>query len=102
MKIVFKVSLPEQKEIIMYLSEDEFFIKEFNERVNITTSYEDRFNSLLSMFMLKNEWSTTNDNDYFYQVMFENNGVEEMYSFKDVPDNFYMFMGYFGKLADEL
>ena len=89
-------------ELVKSLSEEELFIEESTNRLVIDSSYEDRFNCLLSLFMLKKSWIQNTNNNYVYRVAFYNNSNVEVYSFEEIPDNFDMFMGYVAKLVGDL
>ena len=101
MKVVVKIVVAEGYDKFISLDEDEMWIEEANNKVLINCDYKDRFNSLISLFMLKNEWNLEEVIGPLYEVVFENNGVVEHYNFKEAPDNFGMFMGYLVRLAGD-
>jgi len=100
-KVVFKINIPETHNKLIYLDENEMFIEERDKKIIIKTSYEDRFNSLISLFALKNNLEERKDNNYLYKIMFEDNGIEKIYSYEQEPSNFNIMMGYFVRLVGD-
>ena len=101
MKVVVKISMPEGFDKFISLDENELWVQEAQEKVLIDSNYKDRFNALLSLFMLKTEWEKTEDIDSMYKIMFEQKGKKELYNFNSVPDNWNMFMGYLLRLVGD-
>lgn len=100
-KVMLKINRNESSSLSMYLDENEVWIQEASDRLTINCSYEERFNSLLSLFSLKNEWENTSLEKGNYEIFFQNNDNVERYCFIDEPSNFLMFMSYFSKLIGD-
>lgn len=100
MRVVVKFNVPEQYDKIICIDEDVVFIAQNNDKQIIETTYKDRFNTLLSLFVLKTDWKNEKEYNPLYEVIFENNS-KEIYSFKDTPSNWIMFMGYLSKLVGD-
>jgi len=101
MKVVIKLNFKETFSKFIYIDEQEVFIQENNERQIIETTYRDRFNTLISLFGLKNNWKNSKDSVPLYEIMFDNNDEQDYYTFSSTPDNFMMFMGYIAKLVGD-
>lgn len=102
MKVVVKLNLQESFPKFIYLDENEMWIKEADNKQLIDINYKDRFNTLLSLFLLKKEWNNERSSNPSYEVMFEDNNSVEIYGFEEMPDNFNMFLGYLAKLVGDL
>lgn len=101
MKVAIKLNPSEDFSKFIYIDEHEVFIQENDEKQVIETSYKDRFNTLISLFGLKNNWKNNSEGSPLYEIVFENNDNKEYYSFSNIPDNFMMFMGYVVKLVGD-
>ena len=97
MEVVVKMNPPEQDSYVISLSSEEMYVESMGKSLKINTKYEDRVNALISLFSCKNSW-ISEDNGY-YQVTFILKDNKEEYEFKNVPDNWELFMAYITKLA---
>ena len=94
MRVVLKINSNEGYNKFICLDENEVVLKEGNENILIESKYEDRINSLISLFVLKNEWENLDVSVPAYEIIFENGENREIYKFDTVPSNFSLFMGY--------
>ena len=102
MRLTVQVRVQEGYDRLIHLDEKEMFIEENDQRELINCNYKDRFNSLMSFFFLKQEWTQVELDSFEYKITFENNGKQEVYSFDEhLPDNFNIFMGYIEKLVGD-
>ena len=99
MKIIIKLNLPENSSKEIYLDENVFYIEE-NDRLEFDCKYEDRFNTLISLFACNKSWVSEDIEDPTYLVTFINK-KEVTYSFDKAPSNWGMFMGYITKLVGD-
>lgn len=77
-------------------------LKKGNEKQTLDVNPRDCFNTLISLFSLKDSWCMNNCYHPFYQIEFVNDDVVEEYNFdSDVPDNFSLFQSYIDKLVGE-
>ena len=72
MKVVVKFNSPERYSSFISLDENELWVEEKGEKLLIKSSYEDRFNVLISLFAMKNDWVETDELNSLYTVAFEN------------------------------
>ena len=61
------------------------------------------FNTLISLFSLKNNWNKKDCENPVYKIVFENGEKQDVYFFdaSNVPNNFVMFTNYISKLVGE-
>lgn len=77
-------------------------LKKGKEKQTLGVSPRDCFNTLISLFSLKDSWNIENCYHPLYQIEFVNDDVVEEYNFdSDVPDNFSLFQAYINKLVGE-
>ena len=100
MRLVMKINAPESASTIINIDEECVYIESSSDKLLIDTKYEDRFNTLISLFALKNEWSTSSDYS-MYEILFEKDGNIENYSFNEVPDNWLLFNSYIVRLVGD-
>jgi hypothetical protein len=101
MKVIVKLLMLESYDKFIFLDEKEMVVEENMEKMVIETMYKDRINTLISLFSLKKEWKASDIDNCLYNVIFENDGIKEIYSFNEVPDNWNMFMGYLFRLVGD-
>lgn len=101
MRVVVKLNLQENLPKFIYLDENEIWIQEADNKQLIDSNYKDRFNSLLSLFVMKNDWNVLKSNNPICEIMFEKEENVQVYKFDEVPDNFNMFMGYLSRLVGD-
>ena len=78
-------------------------LKKGRERQILNVNPRDCFNTLISLFSLKDSWNMSNCYHPFYQIEFVNDDIVEEYNFdSNVPDNFSLFQAYIAKLVGEL
>ena len=70
---------------------------------NLSASEAQCFNTLISLFSLKNNWIKKDCLNPIYRVDFECDGKKEIYVFDiaSVPSNWLMFVGYISKLVGD-
>ena len=100
MEVIFKMYPPEQQAYTISLSSEEMYVERMGEILKIETKYEDRVNSLISIFACKNSW-VSQVNGYYQVTFISKNGKEE-YTFEDLPSNWELLMGYIVKLAGDI
>ena len=76
------------------------YVERMGEILKIETKYEDRVNSLISIFACKNSW-VSQVNGYYQVTFISKNGKEE-YTFEDLPSNWELLMSYIVKLAGDI
>ena len=77
-------------------------LKKGVEKQTLDVSPRDCFNTLISLFSLKDSWKNDICYNPFYQVEFVTDDVVEEYNFdSNVPDNFSLFQAYINKLVGE-
>ena len=77
-------------------------LRKGKERQTLNVNSRDCFNTLISLFSLKDSWSINNCYNPFYQIEFVSNDIVEEYNFdSNVPDNFSLFQTYINKLVGE-
>lgn len=61
------------------------------------------FNTLISLFSLKDSWPRFSCKEPIYQIEFEDNKGKKVYQFdfNCIPENFPMFLGYISKLVGD-
>jgi hypothetical protein len=61
------------------------------------------FNTLVSLFSLKDSWSHVSCKEPIYQIEFDDNKGKDVYTFdiNCIPSNFSMFLGYISKLVGD-
>ena len=61
------------------------------------------FNTLISLFSLKDSWSFVSCKEPVYQIEFEDNKGNNVYQFdfNCIPENFSMFLSYIAKLVGD-
>lgn len=98
MRLVMKINAPESVSTIINIDEECVCIESSSDKLLIETKYEDRFNTLVSLFALKNEWSKSSDHS-MYEILFEKDSDVEKYSFNEAPDNWLLFNSYIVRLV---
>ena len=102
MKFTMRVQLCGCSTKIINLDEETFYVEEDGERLHFNSSYEERFNTLISLFTIKNEWVNEVNVGGEYELMFENNGKMECFSFSsELPDNWFLFNSYLYNLVGD-
>ena len=82
------------------IEKDRVYLKKGKEKQSLNVNFRDCFNTLISLFSLKESWHQVNCLDPFYQVEFEWDGCSEIYNFGgELPSNFYIFLAYINKLV---
>lgn len=103
MKFKMKVHLNESSTKIFNLDEESFYVEEEGNKLCFNNTYEDRFNTLISLFSLKNEWVKDENKKGVYELIFENNENVDLYNFSDeFPDNWFLFNSYIYNLVGEV
>jgi hypothetical protein len=69
----------------------------------LDVSSKDCFNTLISLFALKEKWEFNTSRDCVYTVIFNNKKDTETYSFSvnSLPDNWNVFLLYISRLVGE-
>lgn len=102
MRVVVEMAQVNGEVRFIYLDKDELKIKSFDDVLVVDSTYKDRLNCLLTLFVLKEDWVSEEDSDgYVYKVCFDNNGDIDMYYFNNVPSNFNLFLGHLVRLIGE-
>ena len=57
------------------------------------------FNTLISLYSLKEDWKKTSNLNYIYRISFDKEVYE--YDLSDIPENFLMFISYINRLVGE-
>ena len=78
-------------------------ISKGNEMQMLNSSKKECFNTLISLFSLKNSWDKKDCSNPVYKIVFENGERQDVYFFDacNVPNNFVMFTNYINKLVGE-
>ena len=100
MKVILRINEPENISKTIYIDDCSFYVEVDDEKYNIDSRYEERFNTLIGLFGCKSSWIDNDLDDPIYSVCFIDN-EEEIYTFSEAPSNWNMFMGYISRLAGE-
>lgn len=89
-------------DISIHIDDDECFFYSPKEKIDVITSFEDRFNTLVTLFSLKEDWDNNEDIIGKYKIIFKDN-IEETYIFSEenLPSNFGMFYGFIARLLGD-
>lgn len=81
------------------VEKDKVYLLSNNEKQVLDINSKTCFNTLISLYSLKESWKRKECIDVKYKINFDN----ELYKFDgiDVPDNFYMFVAYINRLVGE-
>ena len=70
---------------------------------NLDVDFKESFNTLISVFSLKNSWKKEKCFNPVYQVNFVKENCKETFQFEveNLPDNWSMFLAYISKLVGD-
>ena len=87
---------------IFFLDEDSFFAEENDKRINFDSTYEQRFNTLISLFSMKNGWKSEECLNPTYEVVFEDKDNIDSFSFcEEMQSNWFFFNSYIANLMGD-
>ena len=85
---------------VVYLDDNEFYLKDDNDVINIETDYTSRFKTMLSLISCCEEWEENKLNDGIFCVDIISD-EERRYAFNEPPFNWQLFIGYIYRLVGE-
>lgn len=98
MKCVFCINNREIFSTIV-IEKDKVYLLDNNDKQVLDVDSKTCFNTLISLYSLKESWQKKECLKWVYKISFEN----DVYEFDgvNVPDNFYMFLAYISRLVGE-
>ena len=100
MKCVFSVL--KDKFYSVSIENNRAYIECDNNVQSLNVSFRDCFNTLISLFSLKEDWVSEKCVNPVFKIEFINDDIKEEYAFKnEVPDNFNFFNAYINRLVGE-
>ena len=82
------------------IKKDRVYFIENDERQSLDVDFKLCFNTLISLYSLKENWRKTKCIDPLYIINFDDE--EYCFDLNNLPDNFFMFVGYIDKLVGKL
>lgn len=100
MKCVFSVLSDDSFSVV--IETDKAYVEYVDEVQYLDVSSRYCFNTLISLFSLKESWISEKSGNPFYKIEFINGEYKEEYVFKDkFPSNFSFFNAYIYKLVGD-
>ena len=100
MKCVYSVLLDRGYSVT--IEKDKVYIQNNTEKQALDMDSKACFNTLISLFSLKESWENKKCDRPIYKIEFENKGNTEIYLFdSEVPFNFSFFQAYVHKLVGD-
>ncbi len=98
MKCIF---ITNDKEIFstVVIEKDKVYLMNYNDKQVLDVDSKTCFNTLISLYSLKESWKKKECTNVTYRITFENDSYE--FDGVNLPDNFYMFLGYISRLVGE-
>ena len=86
---------------VIYIDDEIVYLETNGEKVEIETTFEKRFNTLISLFSCSQTWEEDDCVNAPYNVIVKDE-YEKEYSFYNVPNNWNLFIGYISRLIGEV
>ena len=99
MKCVYSIVGENEFVFNVIIETNKVVLNKRNEEQSLDVDAKECFNTLISLFSLKDSWELRACSNPLYKIEFEKDGEIEIYTFdSNIPENFDLFQAYINRL----